>query len=36
MNKVKILKFDALKVKKPEYAIVGSVDLVAVRMDENE
>lgn len=36
MKKVAILEYDKMKVKKPEYALVGEVDLVAVRMDENK
>ncbi len=34
MNKVSVAKFDDLKDRKPEYALVGEVDLVVVRIDE--
>ena len=35
MKKVTIAKFDALADRRPEYAIVGEVDLVVVRFDED-
>ncbi len=34
MNKVKIADFDELKDRKPQYALVGEVDLVVVKFDE--
>ena len=34
MKKVTIAKYDELKDRKPEYALVGEVDLVVVRFDE--
>jgi phenylpropionate dioxygenase-like ring-hydroxylating dioxygenase large terminal subunit len=34
MNKISIAKFDALKDRKPAYALVGEVDLVVVRHDD--
>ena len=34
MNKVKIANFDELKDRKPEYALVGEVDLVVVKFDD--
>ena len=35
MKKVSIAKFDELKDRKPAYALVGEVDLVVVRMDND-
>lgn len=35
MNKISVAKFEDLKDRKPEYALVGEVDLVVVRMDED-
>lgn len=35
MKKASIAKFDELKDRKPTYAIVGEVDLVVVRMDDD-
>ena len=35
MNKISIAKFEELKDRKPEYALVGEVDLVVVRLDDN-
>ncbi|MEH6548147.1 MAG: glutamate synthase-related protein, partial [Sneathiella sp.] len=34
MNKISILKLDTLQDREPEYAIVGEVDLVVVRFDD--
>ncbi|MDP6343986.1 MAG: glutamate synthase-related protein [Alphaproteobacteria bacterium] len=34
MNKTAIVKFDALEDRQPQYALVGEVDLVVVRMDD--
>jgi len=34
MNKISIAKLDRLKDRKPEYALVGEVDLVIIRFDD--
>ena len=34
MKKISVAKFDTLKDRKPEYALVGEVDLVVVRIDD--
>ncbi len=34
MKKTSVAKFDTLKDRKPEYALVGEVDLVVVRIDD--
>ena len=36
MKTISVAKFDALKDRKPEYALVGEVDLVGVRIDDAE
>ena len=34
MKQIPVAKFDALKDRKPQYALVGEVDLVVVRFDD--